>query len=1308
MMLAVLAPSTVKSQMTCNDLIQVSLDENCIFRVNLDMLLEAPPADTTCLIIRVTDPQGNVVPGGVFDASHRDMTLDYSVIDTCVNNSCWGQILVEDKLPPQFDCDPFDTVWCSNTNYILPMDQVFEACGTFERIIESDVAVDFPCDSACAGMRYITYYYVDESGNKSDVCIKEICYRRASLSDIVFPKDTIFDCIDFVDAHPSRTGVPQVDTFDIFPDANFCEVNCDYTDQVINVCPGTRKILRKWTCYDWCAPTGPENPTITWQVIKVLDEDGPVVYCPTTDAVRDTIGTNPWACTGDTELPEPHVLLPGQPIVDSSAVYIISECSEVSYSVRHVAAESPDDCTPARGALPTSNNVRFNPSSERWEAFDLPLGCNWFYYTFTDECGNSSECVFDIYVEDDVPPVAVCDHFTTVTLGADGTARVWAATFDDGSLDNCGIDSMDVRRMDTACVSNADQFGPYVEFCCQDVDRPIMVVFRVFDEAGNSNICMVEVDVQDKEAPKMIPPPNITVDCRFDFDTSDLSVFGKVTVDEEWRKPIIIKDPNYAPDNFAGIDGLAWDNCQDIIIDEDATFDLVCGVGEIRRTFTAVDREGLKVSRVQIITFVDVDTFGFNDIKWPQDVTMTGCVGIDTDTSKTGVPEYLNVGCAHLAATFKDLVFDQVPDACYKIERRWTVVDWCAFDLGRPVWQWDYTQIIKVTDMEKPFFLSCNDTTFCDDAAYLDNGQCIGSVDMSPNVGDACTPTELLRLRYRIDPFDTGNYGPWTPGDRVTGDYPVGTHRIEWEVEDGCGNSERCNYTFEVKDCKAPTPYCRNGIVTVLMEGAGSIEVWASDLDIGSFDNCTDTANLIFSFSEDIKETSRTYTCDSMQGQLKIQKTVRIYVTDECGNQDFCETIIELQDNDRCTGSLVRLDGRVRDELGRPVPSVAVDLLHIASGDVAYSTETDAQGRYIFDRVVKDRGYVVKPSLDIEPLEGVSVKDLSLIQRDLLGIDLMRTPYKVFAADANNNQDVSASDISEIRKLILGRIANYSRNTSWRFVASDYLMPDVREPWGAPEQIDLVWVDDDMTDLDFVGMKTGDVDNSVELGLDGNTTRSERDYTMVYDIEDEGQGVYTITFYPDVDGLGALQGTMDFGTGVELIDVESGRMVIDESNFGDQDMSEGRISFAWSALDGENEEEESLFSLTVYAGSLTNISWSGDIAEALAYDVDLDEMNVQLDKRERIPNAFSLMQNIPNPFSNSTIIGFELPRAQDFTMSFYDPNGRMLKVIKGFGSEGLNQVRVSQSDFPSNSGSMIFYQLDTEDQSATRKLIMLK
>ena len=899
-----------QSQLACNDNIQLSLDDNCFFQVYLDHLLEAPPADTTCLIIEIKDENGNIVPGALLNSSHRDQDFDFAVIDTCNNNSCWGMLSVEDKLPPQFRCDPYDTIWCSDTDYVLPDDVVFEACGGYERVIESDKFYDLPCDSMCAGKRYITYYYVDESGNKSEVCVKEVCYRRGMLSDVDMPDDVIYDCDKFIDADPGRTGVPEIDGYPIYPESPACEINCAYEDQRIDICPASYKILRKWTCYDWCKPTGPENPTIEWQVIKILDQDPPQVYCPTTDAYRDTIGTDVWSCTATHILPEPHILAPGQPIVDSGAVYIISECSETSYSVTHVPAKNPNDCTPSNG-VPTTNHVRYDAMQDRWIAYDLPLGCNWFYYTFVDECGNESECSFDIYVVDDVPPVPVCDEHTVVTLNEQGLAKVWAETFDDGSVDNCAVDSFDVRRMSANCDTvNWDVFGPYVLFCCADLGTTVMVELRVWDEAGNSNTCMVEVTVNDKEAPKMIPPPDLTVDCRFDYDPNDLSVFGNVVIDESWRKPIIIKDDNYAPDYFAGIDGWAWDNCEDIIIHDTALFDLICGVGEIRRTFTATDPGGLKVSQVQVITFVDRDQFEYDDIKWPDDEVLVGCIGIDTDTSKTGVPTFTNIGCAHPAFTFKDLVFTQVPDACYKIEREWTVVDWCAFDLGRKEWQWSYKQIIKVTDEDAPVFKSCDDVVFCDEEAYLDNGRCVGSVSITPDVEDACTSFDDLDIRYRIDAFQTGNYGPWVIGKIVEGDYPVGKHNLEWDVADGCGNSTRCEIEFEVKDCKAPTPYCRTGIVTVLMEGSGSVTIWASDFNIGSFDNCTDMSDLKYSFSEDTTDIYRTYDCDSLNGELSIIKTVRMYVTDECGNQDYCETTIEIQDNNKCIGNLlVRVSG---------------------------------------------------------------------------------------------------------------------------------------------------------------------------------------------------------------------------------------------------------------------------------------------------------------------------------------------------------------------------------------------------------------
>jgi hypothetical protein len=68
------------------------------------------------------------------------------------------------------------------------------------------------------------------------------------------------------------------------------------------------------------------------------------------------------------------------------------------------------------------------------------------------------------------------------------------------------------------------------------------------------------------------------------------------------------------------------------------------------------------------------------------------------------------------------------------------------------------------------------------------------------------------------------------------------------------------------------------------------IEVWASDLNLGSFDNCP--GDLIFSFSPDVNDDNVLYTCDDLG-----QQPVEIWVTDAAGNQDFCETFIVVQDN---------------------------------------------------------------------------------------------------------------------------------------------------------------------------------------------------------------------------------------------------------------------------------------------------------------------------------------------------------------------------------------------------------------------------
>ncbi len=87
------------------------------------------------------------------------------------------------------------------------------------------------------------------------------------------------------------------------------------------------------------------------------------------------------------------------------------------------------------------------------------------------------------------------------------------------------------------------------------------------------------------------------------------------------------------------------------------------------------------------------------------------------------------------------------------------------------------------------------------------------------------------------------------------------------------------------------------------------VQVWASDLNAGSFDNCAGT--LKYSFSPDTDDTGITYDCGDLG-----QQPVEIWVTDASGNQDFCETFVIIQANmGQCGGNpLVAASGVIADE----------------------------------------------------------------------------------------------------------------------------------------------------------------------------------------------------------------------------------------------------------------------------------------------------------------------------------------------------------------------------------------------------------
>src|SRR5690625_6975422 len=65
--------------------------------------------------------------------------------------------------------------------------------------------------------------------------------------------------------------------------------------------------------------------------------------------------------------------------------------------------------------------------------------------------------------------------------------------------------------------------------------------------------------------------------------------------------------------------------------------------------------------------------------------------------------------------------------------------------------------------------------------------------------------------------------------------------------------------------------------------------------------------------------------------------------------------------------------------------------------------------------------------------------DLILIQRHLLGKQLLTSPYQLIAADADNDKRLTPADVLFLRRIILGKTDDLDLTSSWKFVDANYV-----------------------------------------------------------------------------------------------------------------------------------------------------------------------------------------------------------------------------------------------------------------------------
>ncbi len=166
--------------------------------------------------------------------------------------------------------------------------------------------------------------------------------------------------------------------------------------------------------------------------------------------------------------------------------------------------------------------------------------------------------------------------------------------------------------------------------------------------------------------------------------------------------------------------------------------------------------------------------------------------------------------------------------------------------------------------------------------------------------------------------------------------------------------------------------------------------------------------------------------------------------------------------------------GAVKTYAGQPVPGVAVAL----SGDSAQTTTTASDGTYAFT-VVAGGSYTVAPSKtnDTASNAGLTALDNALIQRDILGLQPLNSPYKLLTADVNGSRSLTALDNALIQRVILGLATNFP-TTLWRFAPSDQVFADPVAPWTCVSTRSYSALASDVEGQDFVAMKMGDVNGT--------------------------------------------------------------------------------------------------------------------------------------------------------------------------------------------------------------------------------------
>ena len=736
-------------------------------------------------------------------------------------STCDAQVTIENNVEPSVSCQDI-TVYLDGTgNVSIIADDVNGGSDASCGLSSLVVAPDaFDCSNI--GPNTVTLTATDSTGNVST------CTATVTVLDTISPTALCDDIT--VDLDPN--GDVVIDAADL--DGGSSD-NCGVAS--VTVDSGQLN-----TTLD-CSTVGQNTVTVT-----VTDVNGNVSTCDATVTVEDN--ENPTALCDDITVQ-----------LDANGETIITPIL--------VDGGSNDNCgIDSLDVLPTSldcNNI----------------GSNSIVLTVYDVNGNISTCLATVTAEDTIAPTAVCTDIT-VQLNGNGTAVIAAGDIDDGSFDNCGIESLiiDINSFDCSNI------GPNtVELTVTDVNGNVSTctsTATVVDEVDPNVICQnlsvyldangivtITADDVDNGSTDACGIDTMTLSV-YEFDCSDIGVnpvtltvtdnYGNFDVCQavvrvfDTISPVAVcQDITIQLDATgtasivaADVDGGSTDNCGIDAISVDQTIFDCTQVGPNVVTLTVVDVNGNQSTCEATVTVED----NVNPNASCQDVT------IYLDAAGVAIIQASDINGGSNANCGVDTVFvDQTDFDCTHVGNNTvtlTVVD----NNGN-----SSTCIanVEVVDTINPTAV-CQDITINVDA----NGEAsIDENDIDNGSFDNCA---VASIAIDTEDFDCS---------------VVGANTVTLTVTDANGNVSTCTSEVSVEDTIAPTANCTP--LVVQLDATGTVSITPSQIDLNSTDNCAITSLVL---DEDSFDCSQVGT-----------NTVELTVTDVNGNISTCTATVIVEEN---------------------------------------------------------------------------------------------------------------------------------------------------------------------------------------------------------------------------------------------------------------------------------------------------------------------------------------------------------------------------------------------------------------------------